>query len=115
MTPLAWMLGASLTSWLLVTMLAPAPVNPELLFGMMGPLLASGVAWLFVERAHAQAPERVMPVLMQAFAGKMLFFGAYVVVMLRGLGLRPVPFVVSFTAYFIGLYAMQALFLRRLR
>jgi hypothetical protein len=107
------MLAASLTSWLLVA--ATLPVNPEALFGMVGPLVASGFTWVLVERAHAAAPERVMSVLMQTFAGKMLFFGLYVVVMLKGLGLRPVPFVASFTAYFIGLYAMQALFLRRLR
>jgi hypothetical protein len=34
--------------------------------------------------------------------------------MLRGFALRPVPFVASFTSYFIALYAMEALFLRRL-
>jgi hypothetical protein len=28
--------------------------------------------------------------------------------------LRPVPFVVSFTSYFIGLYLMEALYLKRL-
>ena len=40
--------------------------------------------------------------------------GAYVALMLRAVGLRPTPFVVSFTCYFIGLYAMEALFLSRL-
>jgi hypothetical protein len=38
----------------------------------------------------------------------------YVAVMLKLLSLRPVPFVFAFTSYFIALYAMQALFLRRL-
>jgi hypothetical protein len=115
MTRLAWMIGACVMSWLLVATVSPSPVNPEALCGMLGPLAASLVSWGMVERVHAAAPERVMGVLMHAFAAKMLFFGVYVAVMLRGLGLRPVPFVVSFTAYFIGLYAMQALFLQRLR
>ena len=115
MTPLAWMAGASVASWLLVTLLAPQPVNPEVLLGMLGPLAASLVTWVFVERVHAVAPERVMGVIMQAFAGKMLFFGLYVALMLRGLRLETAPFIASFTAYFIGLYAMQALFLQRLR
>jgi hypothetical protein len=115
MKALGWMTGASVVSWLVVTILAPTAVNPEVLLGMIGPLAASAVTWLFVDRVHARAPERVMSVLMQAFAVKMLFFGVYVAVMLRGLGLQPIPFVVSFTAYFIGLYAMQALFLQRLR
>jgi len=115
MNALGWMVGGSLASWLVVTTLAPRPVNPEVWWGMAGPLAASVITWLLVERAHARAPERVMNVLMPAFGVKMLFFGVYVAVMLRGVGLRPIPFVVSFTAYFIGLYAMQALFLQRLR
>ena len=34
--------------------------------------------------------------------------------MLKVVGLRPVPFVVSFTSYFIALYLTEALLLRRL-
>ena len=44
----------------------------------------------------------------------MVFFGVYVVVMLRGVGVRPVPFVLSFAGFFIALHAMEALFLRQL-
>jgi hypothetical protein len=115
MMQLAWMAGGSIAAWLLVTALSQAQVNPEVLFGMLGPLAASLVTWALVERAHVAAPERVMNVLMQAFVAKVLFFGVYVVVMLRVVGLRSMPFAVSFTAYFVALYAMQALFLRRLR
>ena len=42
------------------------------------------------------------------------FFGAYVAVMLEVIGLRPTVFVVSFTSYFIALYLIEALLLRRL-
>jgi hypothetical protein len=34
--------------------------------------------------------------------------------MIRVLDLRPGPFVTAFVSYFVALYAMQALFLRRL-
>ena len=44
----------------------------------------------------------------------MVFFGVYVTVMLKVLALRPLPFVVSFTAYFIALHVIEALCLRRL-
>jgi hypothetical protein len=115
MTRLATMVGASVLVWLLVTALAQAPVNPEVLFGMLGPLVASLVTWALVERVHVTAPERVMNVLMQAFLAKVLFFGAYIAVMLRVVGVRSMPFAISFTGFFIGLYVMQALFLRRLR
>ena len=115
MMRLAWMAGASLAVWLLVTAVSQATVNPEALLGMLGPLAASLVTWFLVERVHATAPERVMNVLMQAFMAKVLFFGLYIVVMLRVVGVRAMPFAISFTGYFIGLYVMQALFLRRLR
>jgi hypothetical protein len=49
-----------------------------------------------------------------AFAGKLVFFLAYVTVMIRVLSLRPVPFVGSFTTYFIVLYFVAALHLRRM-
>ena len=54
-------------------------------------------------------PERLTSLMIAAFAGKMVFFGAYVAVMLKVLSLRPVPFVVSFTSSFIALYLMEAL------
>jgi hypothetical protein len=44
----------------------------------------------------------------------LVFFGGYVAVMLKMLGLHPIPFMVSFTGYFIALYFTEALFLRRL-
>jgi hypothetical protein len=89
-------------------------VNPEALFGMLGPLVAACASWIAVERIHAVAPERVMSVMLTAFMAKMMFFGIYVAGMLRGLELRRTPFVVSFTVYFVALYAMEALFLKRL-
>jgi hypothetical protein len=55
-----------------------------------------------------------MGVMVQGLAVKAVFFGGYVVAMLRGMAVRPVPFVVSFTGYFIALHVTEALFLRRL-
>jgi hypothetical protein len=55
-----------------------------------------------------------MGVMVTGMAVKAVFFGAYVVVMLRVLALRPGPFVASFTSYFIALHMMEALFMRRL-
>jgi hypothetical protein len=114
MRPLAWMVSASLASWLVVTIVTGSRAHPEVLLGMLGPLVSAGATWIVVERSHAVAPERLTGVLVTGLALKMLFFGLYVAVMLRVLMLRPVPFVISFTGYFIALYVMEALFLRRL-
>lgn len=113
MKAVAWMAGLSVGSWLVVTAVA-RDANPEALLGMVGPLLAAAASWVAVARMHAAAPERVMGVMVTAFMAKMMFFGVYVAGMLRGLELRRTPFVVSFTVYFIALYAMEALFLKRL-
>jgi hypothetical protein len=67
-----------------------------------------------VARTAAAAPEKVTGVMVIGLAVKMVFFGVYVAGMLKGAGLRPVPFVVSFAGAFIALHAMEAMFLRRL-
>lgn len=113
MGPILWMTGASVVSWAIVMTLARR-THPEVLFGMLGPLLSACATWAAIQTAHRTAPRRVTAVMVAGFAAKMVFFGAYVAVMLRALELRPVPFVVSFTGYFIALYAMEAVFLRRL-
>ena len=81
---------------------------------MLGPLVAVCVTWIIAERFYNVHPEGSTAVMIKAFAAKMLFFGLYVTVMLRVLSLRPVPFIVSFTGFFIVLYFIEALYLRRL-
>lgn len=113
MKALVWMVSLSVVAWLAITVVR-GDANPEAFFGMVGPLLAACATWIAVERMHTAAPERVMSVMLTAFMVKMMFFGVYVAGMLRGLELRRTPFVVSFTVFFIALYAMEALFLKRL-
>ena len=113
-TPLSWMAGTSLGSWLAVTAAGGAQLNPEMLLGMAGPLTSATVSWIVLARTHAAAPERVTHALMIGFAAKMVLFAAYVIVMIGVLHVRPVPFVAGFAAYFIVLHVMEAVFLRRL-
>jgi hypothetical protein len=81
---------------------------------MAGPLAAAIATWVLVERTYALRPERLTGLMVAAFGAKMVFFGAYVTLMLTVVGVRPTPFVASFTAYFIGLYAIEALCMQRL-
>ena len=114
MTAVVWMTGASLISWLVTRAMTDGRGDPEILLGMAGPLAAAIVSWVAYERAHRSAPGRLTNVMIAALAVKMVFFGGYVGVMLRGLDLRPMPFIVSFAAYFIALHTIEATFLRRL-
>jgi hypothetical protein len=112
-TPLLWMTGTSAGAWLMISAVAPE-LNPEVLLGMLGPLVSALATWVAVARAVALAPEKSTGVMVTGLAVKMVFFGIYVAGMLKGAGLRPVPFVLSFTGFFIALHAMEAGFLRRL-
>ena len=114
MTPVAWMAGASMVSWLVASRVMGDDANPEVLYGMLAPLLVVVVSWVVVERTYRANPERLMRVMVEGLALKALFFGAYVVGMLRLVEVRPVPFVVSFTSYFIALHVTEAVLLRRL-
>jgi hypothetical protein len=114
MTPVAWMAGASIVSWLIASRAAGPGANPEVLYGMLAPLVVAAVSWIVIERTYRSNPERLTRVMVEGLAVKAVFFGAYVAGMLRVIGLRPVPFVVSFTSYFIALHVTEAVFLRRL-
>ena len=85
-----------------------------LLLGVAGPLAAALASWLVSERTYRRSPAALTSVMIAAFAAKLVFFGAYVAVMIGVLSLRPVPFVASFTVSFIALHLVEALALRRL-
>jgi hypothetical protein len=114
MKPLAWMVGASVSSWLAIVAWSGVSSSREVLFGMLAPLAGAAATWVLVARAFPSRPESVTPLMVAAFAGKLVFFGVYVTIMLRVLALRPLPFVVSFTTYFIALHLFEALCLQRL-
>ena len=114
MKPVVWMAAASFASALLAVAIAGWPSAVEVLLGMLAPLVAVSVSWVLTERTYKRDPQRLNGLMLNAFGAKMLFFGGYVWMMFEGVGVRPVPFVVSFTGYFIALYLIEALLMRRL-
>jgi hypothetical protein len=112
MTPVVWMIASTVGSWLLVAV--ATDVGVEVLGGLLGPLVAACASWVAADRVFRRAPERLTAVMVAAFAGKMVFFGAYVTIALAVVRLDARPFVIGFTSYFIALHLMEALFLRRL-
>jgi len=117
MKPVQTMAGVAVGSWVVIAAIAAGmgrQAGGEILAGMVGPLLAASVSWALAERTYTLQPERLTSLMIAAFAGKIVFFGAYVTVALKVLALRPVPFMLSFSGYFIAMYLMEALYLRRL-
>jgi hypothetical protein len=109
-----WMAIGSLAVTLAVIGIAGRQWARDVAFGVLAPLAAASVSWVLTERIYSRDPERLTGVMVAGFAAKMVFFGAYVALMLKVVGVRPVPFVASFTGFFIGLYAVEALLMRRL-
>jgi hypothetical protein len=114
MTLTRWMVVGSVLSWLAVTTVAGPSTTLEVFFGMLGPLLVTLVSWVMADRTYRLNPERLTALMITAFAAKLVFFGGYVAVGLGLLGLEPVPFVASFTAYYIALHMTEAAGLHRL-
>jgi hypothetical protein len=110
----AWLAGTCALSASLAVVIAGRAFAAEILLGMFGPLAETIASWVVAEQVYRRRPERLTAVMLTAFAGKLVFFGAYVAVMLMVLSLRPAPFMASFTAYFIALHLAEALALRRL-
>jgi hypothetical protein len=108
------MVALSLVSWLGIAGLFGWEIGRAALAGMLAPLVVAAGSWILMERTYRRDPAALTGLMLKAFAGKMIFFGAYVAVVLSALSIRPIPFVVSFTGYFIGLHALEAVCLRRL-
>jgi uncharacterized membrane protein YdfJ with MMPL/SSD domain len=108
------MVGISVAAWLVVAALVDGRTRIEVLCGMLGPLLVVSGTWLLTEHTYRTNPASLTSTMIAAFGFKVLFFGGYVAVMLGLLSLRPMPFVASFTSYFIGLYVIEALYLRQM-
>ena len=108
------MAGASLLSWLMIALIVDRRTSVAVLWGMLGPLAVATVTWVLSERTYRRHPESLTALMITAFGGKMVFFGAYVAVVLEWLSQPAVPFVASFTTYFIALHLCEALLLRRL-
>ena len=107
------MAAGSVLAWLLTSLVAPELSLPVLL-GIAAPLVVVTMNLIQVERAYRRDPSQLTPLMLKAFLGKMLFFGAYVALMLGVLAVPTGPFIISFAASFIVLYGLEAFRLQRL-
>ena len=114
MIEVAWMAGGSLAAWLVASVAGGASVSVAALFGMVGPLVVACASWVMAQRTYRRDPAALTGLMMAAFGFKIVFFGAYVAVLLEVVRAPLVPFVVSFSSYFIALHFVEAMFLKRL-
>ena len=108
------MTGACLFTWLVMATLVTPDAAVELLLGMTAPLGVAVTTMILIDRTYRQDPNRLTPLMIKAFGTKIVLFGAYVAVVVSAAPIDPIPFVVSFTSYFIALHMIEALWLRSL-
>jgi hypothetical protein len=112
MKPVWWMAGASVVSALAAS--AAVGDAPEVWLGMIAPLVVVSGSWIAAARTYDKHPERLTSMMMTAFVGKLVLFGAYFWLALGVLQVRPQPFALSFAVYFIALYVAEVMCLQRL-
>jgi hypothetical protein len=111
--PAAWLVAGALAGWVGAVWLWGPEVRLAVGLGIGGPLVAALVTRLLVVRTIRRDPRRLTARLIGALAGKMVFFGVFVAVAVRGFEVRPIAFAVSFTVAFIALQGAEAMLLRR--
>jgi hypothetical protein len=108
------MVAGSIASATIAAALADPAARLPIVLGMIGPLAATLASWVAIEHTYRQDPLRVTGVMFRSMGAKAVFFAAYVTVVIKGLDLNANVFVASLTGYLIGLYAAEAVLLRRL-
>ena len=110
-----WMLSGSVLSSAVLTVVLGKDLRIEVWLGMLGPLISAMVSWIIMERQYSRNPRGMTALLIKAFVAKMIFFAGYVTAILSIGLVRPIPFVVSFTAYYLSLHSIEAIGLKRLQ
>ena len=109
--------GSILTAVVLsiVSGLASLEIEREIWFGMLAPTLASVLAWMASVRQRHPDSRMILKRLTQAFVVKFLFFGVYIVVLVKTGQVRPEPFIGCFALFYVALHMTEALRLRRMQ
>jgi len=79
---------------------------------MIGPLVMGVFTVELVTWKFDQDPQAVTNVMIRAFGGKMIFYAAYIVAILKLTKLDSMIFVLSFSGFFILLHILEALYFR---
>ena len=99
-------------SWGLCTLILQPAAAAAAFFGMAAPLAVGVATVLLVNQTARTDIQRLTARLTGALIAKMVFYVAYVSVVIGVLANDPVPFAVSFTVYFLALQVTEALYLK---
>ena len=86
----------------------------ELFLGWILPVLAGIVTLHFIGSAAQKDPFLVTKILVKGFALKMVYYGATVLILFKLYSFEPIPFICSFSGFFLGLHVLEAVIIKRI-
>jgi hypothetical protein len=86
----------------------------EIFLGMIAPLVVGIISIQISKNVFQKSPEKLTAALTKSFLIKMVSYALYFIVILSFYAFEPIPFVVSFTCFFILFYIIEAVFLQKL-
>ena len=95
-----------------VSILAGLEAGKEIWFGMLAPTLASIVSRVAIERQKKLNPQKMLKHIIQSFVVKSIFFGVYIVVLVKTNQVRPGLFIGCFAFFYLALHITEAIKLR---
>jgi hypothetical protein len=101
------------TCGLFTVLVAPDTVAAAFM-GMAAPLMVGIATIVMVERTIRTALSALTTRMTIAFLAKMVFYAAYVSVVIAFVTSHPLPFIISFTVYFVALQIIEAVYFKTL-
>ena len=115
MNALWWVIAIAISAGVGVSMFGPGEGAVRAVWlGIAGPVVMAGTSWTLTARTWAADKAALLPMMLRAFAVKAMCVVAYVVVMVKVVEARPMPFVLSFTVTYLATHLAEAYCLRRL-
>ena len=87
----------------------------EIFLGLSAPILVGYSTVFFINKYQKIEAYYFNRMLFKGFAIKFILYGAFILTILTVYSFKPVPFMCSFTASFIGLHIVEAIILRKIQ
>ncbi len=86
----------------------------ELFLGWILPVLAGTVTMYFIGSAAQKDPFLLTKTLVKGFVLKMVYYGAIILTLFKLYSFEPIPFICSFSGFFLGLHVLEAVIIKRI-
>ena len=86
----------------------------EIFWGVFMPWTVAAIELFIVYRLRGKTPQLMTKILMTGFVGRMIIFGAYLLIIFNFYSFAPYPFMFSFSGSFLAFHTLEASVLKSL-